>query len=555
MAAHLRIVLLIVLCWLVALPASAATSAVASHTSITADETLSLTIETDQSRAQPDLSALAQDFVILRSDSGRQFNFNNGRVSFSQRFRIELRPRRSGQIVIAPITVGNEQTAPITITVSGTAPAAPIETGDDRGPVFVETELSDASAYVQQTLGLTLRLYYARTLFSGELRQPAPEGASLTPFGSDSRAMRVVNGRQYRVVERRYLLVPERSGVLQLPAAEFQGEGEGSGWGGLLGDSRETFRARSQPRQITVKPIPDGAAMPWLPARQLRMRINQAPGRMRVGQASDIVVELQGDGLMGAQLPALEMQADGSAQIFTEPAKPVEDFIDGQPRATFSQRFSVVPGKEGTLVLNMQPLDWWQTGSDSAQQARLAPIRVEVQAGLPGQAAPASTVASQPQAAAVDRQAGVSASRIGVGVWLAAAALLLGAGLAAWGWRRRRMARDQTPTPENASAVPDAAPAPTLAQLRRAIDAGELAEVARLIPAMAQPPATDLAAARLRLDNATQRAALDQLQASLWGDADAEAARVALGIAFSHGPDWRLVARPGKPLLPPLYPE
>ena len=47
----------------------------------------------------------------------------------------------------------------------------------------------DDTPYVQQAVGVTVRLHYAIDLYNGEFRQPEPEqGGSLQPAGSDGRA-------------------------------------------------------------------------------------------------------------------------------------------------------------------------------------------------------------------------------------------------------------------------------------------------------------------------------------------------------------------------------
>src|SRR3546814_2150935 len=89
-------------------------------------------------------------------------------------------------------------------------------------------QVDDDDPYVQQSVGYTLRLYYATPLVSGQLDQATPDGASLQRVGSDLQYTRLVGGKRYTVVERRFLLVPERSGPLTIPGARFSGRGSRS---------------------------------------------------------------------------------------------------------------------------------------------------------------------------------------------------------------------------------------------------------------------------------------------------------------------------------------
>src|SRR3546814_4227152 len=87
------------------------------------------------------------------------------------------------------------------LTVTEAAP--PARAGS---AAFIETQIDDEDPYVQQSVGYTLRLYYATPLVSGQLDQATPDGASLQRVGSDLQYTRLVGGKRYTVVERRFLL-------------------------------------------------------------------------------------------------------------------------------------------------------------------------------------------------------------------------------------------------------------------------------------------------------------------------------------------------------------
>ena len=159
------------------------------------------------------------------------------------------------------LRVGGERTAPIPLTVD--APSATAARA--RGPAWIEAEVDDASPYVQQAVGLRLRLYYSAQLLSGQLDQPGTEGIALQRAGSDVQYTREVGGRRYQVVERHHVLVPERSGRIELPAARFRGRGAGGWLDDLFGDGQRVISADGPPLVLDVQPVPAGAPQPWLP--------------------------------------------------------------------------------------------------------------------------------------------------------------------------------------------------------------------------------------------------------------------------------------------------
>src|SRR5690606_41762891 len=88
---------------------------------------------------------------------------------------------------------GGETTARLPLTVAP-ASTAPARAGQ---PVFIESETDTQSPWVQQSIGYTLRLYYATPLVSGQLDQPTPDGAALQRVGSDLQYSREIGGRRY----------------------------------------------------------------------------------------------------------------------------------------------------------------------------------------------------------------------------------------------------------------------------------------------------------------------------------------------------------------------
>ena len=137
-------------------PVHAATRAWLDRATVATGEAVTLNIETDQAGAAPDYTPLQADFIL-----GEPYRSAGG--AGQTLFGIALTPRRSGALELPALRVGAESTAPQRLQVSAAAPA-PVPSGD----VFVESRVDEASPYVQQSVGLTVRLYYATPLLSGD---------------------------------------------------------------------------------------------------------------------------------------------------------------------------------------------------------------------------------------------------------------------------------------------------------------------------------------------------------------------------------------------------
>ena len=551
--------LLALVAWLAGTPAHADTRAWLDRDRIVLGESATLNIETDQAGAgAPDYGALRGDFRLSGHSSRRSLERRNGRTVSRSLFAVALEPRRAGVIGIPALKIGGERTSPLTLTVlPADAAAAPARAGET---VFIETEVDDTAPYVQQSVGVVVRLHHAVPLVSGELDVDAPEGATLRRVGEDIQYTRELAGRRYSVLERRFLLIPERSGTLVLPGAVFEGRGIGGFFDDLFGNGMgDLLQARGSARTLEVQPVPGAAPQPWLPLRDLRLRYAAAPQAARAGEAATVVVEATIDGAGAASVPALELSAGDGAQVFAEPPQVDERLRDGRPQATVTRRFSIVPARAGTLRIEGPSLPWWDVRADAARIASLPALEIDV---APGQGAFASPPpdAAPPQggaAGAGTAQRGSDWIRV-PGVqgearpWAVVAVgfALLWLVTLAWGLGRKPATGAATVRAMHAETPKSAA------ALRRALDAGDLGDVLEALRGLAPDRATH-GGWRAWLADPAQRDAVALMEQARWGHGDPVVARAAARKAFARGPRWRGAkagASPPEP-LPPLYPD
>jgi hypothetical protein len=552
LSVRLSALLLLAAC---ALPAAAQTRAWLDRDRIALGETTTLNIETDQATAaSPDYSPLLGDFTVTGNTSSRQFEMVNGVSQTRALFAVALQPRREGLIGIPPLLVGSRRTQPLNLTVTAAA-AAPTH----GGTVFIESEADAQEPYVQQAVGYTVRLYYATPLVSGQLDQATPDGAVLQRVGEDTQHARDIGGHVYTVVERHYLLIPERSGTLVIPGAQFHGKGAGGFFDDLLGDGDRDLHANSAPRFLKVRAAPVDAPQPWLPLRALSLRYLATPQRGRAGEAMTITVEATADGASAAQMPELQLPVTDGAQVFADPPQHDETFTDGRPQVRMVRKFSIVPARSGTLRISGPRMGWWDVRAGIARTASLADISVQVAPGANGfGATPAPTTGVEATPGQSSDGISVPGIQGEVRPWALATVIFAVLWLATlmWGLHRRAHQSIVVDGQPQQPGAPSTSASATLPDLKRALDRGELADVADVLCAMASPPVADLDALRFRLEDRSQIAAVDALQRARWSDGDGVAARTALRDAFKHGPRWG--AR-GKAVvdeaLPPLYPR
>jgi len=392
-----------------------------------------------------------------------------------------------------------------------------------------------------------VRLHYAVPLMSGQLEQDPPSGASLRQVGEDLTYQRQIDGRRYNVVERRFLLIPERSGALVLPGARFNGQTMGGFFDQVFDDGRKAVSAASPARRLDVQPIPARAPQPWLPLHDLKLRYAQAPTQARAGEAVAVEIEVIADGASAAQLPPVTLADTPGLQLFADPPQVDEQFVDGRPRSILRRRISIVPMQAGTVSVGGPRIEWWDAAQGVARTAMLPPLQLQV---APGEGV-AKDPAEAPAKLEADAEAGASAAAGGAVLsrwwpWIVLGGVAVLAALALWRWPRA--SRAVAPEPDGVKPM-------RIPPLKAALAGGDLALIAQALGAAAGLRSDDLDAVRKRLDDAAQLDAVIQLQAARWGDGDAGSALAALRRAFAKGARWRVAARASGSLLPPLYPE
>ncbi len=529
---------------LCAVPAFAQTRAWLDRDRINANETVTLNIRTD-GMARPDYDPLFANFVV----SGRSSRTEMDNTGVHSLYAVALQPKRTGRIAIPSLRVGNERTQPLTLQVEGSSAPPPSHAGDD---VFIESEPDDATPYVQQAVGWVVRLYSAAPLISGQLDQPAPDGASLQQVGDDARYVREVAGRRYEVIERRYQLIPERSGAVTVPGAVFEGRGTGGFFDELFGDRGGALNAQSTPRVLQVQAAPANAPQPWLPLRDLRLRYATTPSELRAGSAGSLVIEAAADGATAAQMPELELPPIDGVQVFAEPVQADETFRDGRPRVKLTRRFSLVPSRAGDTQLSGLRIDWWDVDEGAKRTATLPPISWRV-AASDGSTPPPAAIPQGSIVSGTDTAPATGANRGWIMATLLFAALWLTTLVWAMHQRSQHAPASRHRLPGDASSTPAHAMR-TNAELKRALDTGDLGDVADTLCAMATPPAHSIDELRIRLDDPAQREAIEALERARWGQGDGAHARRQLRTAFAKGPAWRTPEATKPSLLPPLYP-
>jgi hypothetical protein len=414
-------------------------SATADRRDIALGETLRLTLLGDagEQPSEIDLTPLNRDWEILSRSSATNARFINGRNNVTRTLELELAPLREGTLAIPSLMTGGRRTTPISILVN---PEPLIAPGD--ATVLFESSIDQPSLYVQAELMLTITLQQAINLESPEISALDIADAVVEPLERQSFQRRVGN-RTWLVTELRYVIYPQKSGTLSIPAVEFTAREVQAGRTLLGSRLGRRIRLSSEPLAVTVKSVP--AAFPgdvWLPARTLALTEDWSidPEALSVGDSTTRTLTLIAEGLQGSQLPPLS-SVQGALNIPELRFYPDQESIDQSEIARGlqgirTQSEALVARADGNWTLPEIRIPWWNTQTDQLEYAVLEARDIAVQTA---DVLDDETASSTPSDATLPMATlPVWIGLVGVAGWLIA----IGLAIALWRLRPKSMGTD-----------------------------------------------------------------------------------------------------------------
>ncbi len=356
-------------------PALAAAQAQLDRTLISQDESVWLLIEvaTDQPLDTPDISQLTPDFEILDS---RRSDLATVRQQQRMQWQFELMPRRTGVLTLPAFTVAQRyQTEPVSIEVLAAEAPEP--------EVFILTDIEPSDPYVMAQVHYRERIFAGPRLHDVSISRREPFTDVLVhPLGDFQQYVAEYNGQYYRVSERRYALIPQRSGTLTLPPLSLRGRVRTAAADDALQRGRRVEH-HAEPVTLQVRPRPASAlGTTWLPsiAVTLEEQWSSEPPQFQVGIPITRSLQLSARGVEAVQLPRLLHPDLAWAQVYADAEHLETRHDDGWLLGHYTQTVRIVPHQAGSFTLPAVTVHWWDTQTDTPHIAQLPARSVMVHA-------------------------------------------------------------------------------------------------------------------------------------------------------------------------------
>lgn len=327
---------------------------------------------------------LPEGLEMLARDRAQSFSWINGRSTSEVTYRIEIAAARAGRFSVGPvrIAVGRQMFVSNTLplTVSTTANAGGARTSG-RGPAALLLDLSPRDPFVGEICQLRVRLVQRVALAEASQYQPPPATGFWTERWSEPTSYEAREGsRPVVVMERRLRLYPLAAGDVRVGQAIAVVTPATTGGfdpftGPILGGRPSELRSDSL--RVRVRPLPPGAPEGFDGAvGRFDVRFTLDRDHSTRDQAFTATLDVRGEGSLPLLKPPVWNPADvesyGSA---------VEDSLAppgelGSARRSF--RWTLVPRREGTLVLTPPRFVWFDPNTERYHVAELPAPRLQV---------------------------------------------------------------------------------------------------------------------------------------------------------------------------------
>ena len=354
-------------------------SASVDRNTVLLDESLQFTLVAagTADRNSIDFSPLQTNFSVSQPSFSQSTQIINGNMSRTVTWTMTLYPKSVGSFTIESFTLDGITSNEFTVKV------LPVNSATTQQPreFFVTAETDNTSVYLQQQILYTVKIHLARDIQRGQLTPPDLVGAIIEQIGEDKDYQEVIDGVRYRIIERKYAIIPQSSGDFIISGPLFEAEVPTNSRRSFANFGRsETIARRASDIDINVRPIPDNYTNTWLPSELVEIT-EQWQGTTEpfvVGEPVTRTITLTALGLTKEQLPDVELPYHPSFKVY--PEQPTLATVEHSNKLIAQGVFNsaIIPEQAGTFVLPKATIPWFNVSTGKTEFATLPARSIEV---------------------------------------------------------------------------------------------------------------------------------------------------------------------------------
>lgn len=375
-----------------ALPVCAAVNVAFSTPSIHLNETVELIFSSDEPvQNLPDMGDVTAHFRISGQQVQEFSTLVNGQLERTYQMIFNLRPLKTGKIILDRLTLNGHKLDPISLEVIPGQGAVSTESS-----VTLHAQTDKKQIYEGDSFIYKLFLFDASKIINGQLYPPTAKNADIRQVGQDKEYRSVKNNGTVTVFERTFLITPNKAGTLILEPAGFVGTTRDSLKArkspddlynmGILFDGLANFGAplstQSETITLQVLPKPTNWQGWWLPSSEVNLTQSfKIPEQLTIGQPIERTLTLSAKGVEDNKLPELLQTPKTGFKVYPSASKRHTDVSEEGITGYEELTAVLIPTQDGKLTIPSVEVPWFNTNTGQKQIAKVPSKTVYVLEG------------------------------------------------------------------------------------------------------------------------------------------------------------------------------
>lgn len=332
-----------------------------------------------------DLSLIENQAELLRETTGTRIAVIGGKVVEIAIRRMDLIPKKSGVMVIGPLTAGDVVSNSVHLNILD---AVRPDWQPQRDDLQVNVSITPSNTRVNQKAMLKIALLHRYPISNESFTLPDLNGFSKRILVENRRTF-IGDNREWFKTEWQYLIFPKQSGSIEIGAVL---------WSGTVAKSRverADFKRQSESIILPVQSAPKNTATWWLPAQsiQLTESWSQPPTELRAGDELNRIIKVEASGVLSGQIPSPPVPESRAVKQTLIDTSRQEQLTTDNIKSVAEFTYRVKAQSPIPVFLDTVRLPWWNTRTNEAKEAIIPARRINV--GLPDRADVLSKLALQ----------------------------------------------------------------------------------------------------------------------------------------------------------------
>lgn len=342
-------------------------------------DTITLQVEAKDivSLAEPDFTALENDFEVLSKNVNHSMRNINGVSSQSIIWQLRLKAKKLGTFSIPAFSLDDEQSNTLHLTVEKNV----ITPADDKN-FRLQLTTNKTKAVVGEQIIITEMFLFAQNVNNLRISEFKIDNAEVIRLDDKSYESEL-NGKRYGVYEISYAVFANTAGTLHIVEQQLS---VNLGRQSLFNNqASKSVTLQTEPISINVTDVPVDQQIlgkGLLVADQVILSQMWSVGSesIQLGESITREIDLQVKGARAHTLAPLAMPEIDGIKIYPEAGVKSEQKSDAGFSVQRSRKFAIVPTKVGRYIIPAMQIRWWNSKEKKIQLALLEEKTIEVRA-------------------------------------------------------------------------------------------------------------------------------------------------------------------------------